>query len=250
MSDRRTVLGAIVLALYSISTISGCGGGASAAYSTPQATFDTAKAAAAKEDWKAFAQCLTPDTRDEMAGGMAIFGPLMGLSDPETGKQIEGVLKKHGIDEKAMDGPPLGDAKGSPEEAMKKLASSIKDRDAFIGEMMTIMKKSGKMKDKGPMDKTATLKDVKIEGDKATGTLVTKVDGKDVPDPNPVKFRKIEGAWKMDVDMNGGGGGPPGGGPPVGGGADPEVPKLKTDDFPIKTDDPPKTGDTPKAGDK
>ena len=41
MRDRRAMLGAIVLALFSISTLSGCGGGASAAYSTPQATFDT-----------------------------------------------------------------------------------------------------------------------------------------------------------------------------------------------------------------
>jgi hypothetical protein len=260
MSDRRAVLGAIVLALFSISTLSGCGG-ASAAYSTPQATFDTAKAAVAKEDWKGFAQCLTPDSRDTMAGAMVMAGSMMqafaGLGGDEgkkEAKDVEAVLKKHGIDEKSLEGPPLGDAKTDPNEAMKKLSSSIKDRDAFIGEIMTVMSKSGKMKDKGPMTKDATLKDVKVDGDTASGTIATKADGKDVNEP--IKFRKISGAWKMEIDMDRKGGGPPPGGIGDPAGADP----LKIDDLPKtdqpkaeeppKTDEPPKTGDPPKSADE
>ena len=41
------------------------------------------------------------------------------------------------------------------------------------------------------------LKDLKIDGDKATATLVRKKGGKDAQEP--IEFRKVGGGWKLEL---------------------------------------------------
>jgi hypothetical protein len=200
-----------------------------------------------KEDWKGFAKCLTPDSRDMFAAGIMVGAAFMtafaGDEGKEAAKEVEAVMKKHGIDEKTMEGPPLGDPSADPKEAMKKAVAPIKDREAFIGDMMTAMSKMKGAKTKGgPMPKEATLKDVKIDGDTATATIVAKADGKDVNEP--IKFKKIDGAWKMEMDMDRkAGGGPGAGGPDLDGPKFSDAPKL--DDL-TKPKDEPKAEEKPK----
>jgi hypothetical protein len=204
MNARGTAVSWILLAAYAVATVGGCGGGA-ATHSTPQAVFDAAKTAAEKEDWKSFSQCLTPESRDATAAAVMLAGVMIqGFSslgdekDKAAGKEIESVLKKHGVDPKTMEEPPAAAASKDPKEEMKKVIAPIKDRDAFIGDMISAMNKVSKSKGKGgPMPKDATLKDVKIDGDTATGTITAKDSDKS----EEVKFKKIGGSWKMDLDM-------------------------------------------------
>lgn len=206
MRARRISVLSVGLAAYLISTVAGCGG--SSAYSSPQATFDTAKAAAGKEDWKGFCQCLTPESRDVMAGEMAMMGVMMqgfaglgGEAGKKSAEKIGEVLKKHGLDEKSMEAVKVEPEESKdPKKAMDKMLTPVKDRDAFIGDMFTALKSmdEGKGKEQKPLPEDAQLKDVKIDGDTATGTITAKKDGEDKS--LPVKFKKIEGKWKLDFD--------------------------------------------------
>src|SRR5262249_52567761 len=106
----------------------------------------------------------------------------------------------HGLTEEVLKKQPKLDLK-DPEAAkkgMKQMLEPIKDKNAFVADMMTAMKKlGGDKKDSGPMGKDAELKDVKIEGDTATGTVVTKHDGKEKSEA--IKFRKVGGGWKIEL---------------------------------------------------
>jgi hypothetical protein len=44
---------------------------------SPQAVFESAKSAAQREDWEAFCRCLTPESRDQMAGMMIVAAAMM-----------------------------------------------------------------------------------------------------------------------------------------------------------------------------
>ena len=48
-------------------------------FASPEATFQTAKAAILREDYAAFCDCWTPEGRDQLAGGMVFIGNLLGF---------------------------------------------------------------------------------------------------------------------------------------------------------------------------
>jgi hypothetical protein len=177
----------------------------STSYGSPKEVFDAASAAAAKEDWPTLVQCLTDESRDGLAGTLVMGGMLMkGFAaldkdkGKESAKQIEDVLTKHGLTEehlKKMDQEPP--AKGSdPKDDMKvlaKLIEPIKDKTAFIAEMMTVMKK---VADKDTLVSFGNeLKDLKIDGDTARGTFLMKQGGKEKQEP--IEFRKGSNGWKI-----------------------------------------------------
>ena len=176
----------------------GCGSGGG--YESPQVVFDAAQAAANKKDWKALCGCITPESRDKMAGGIAFAGAMLqqfaalgGEEGKKKAAKIKSVLEKHGLTEtlKAMNSSPVG-----PEEMTKKLLKLIKDRDAFLADMLTAMD-DGNTSSNMPFAGKATLKDVKIDGDSATGTVVFKKDDGEKSDT--MAFKKVEGSWKMDM---------------------------------------------------
>ena len=163
--------------------------------------FEAAKTAAQKDDFKTFFTCLTPDSQKVMAGQMVLGGMAMKSfaemdktgKAKEAFKPLDELFKKHGLTEEALKKfKPTTD----PKEAAKNIRAMgdlIKDRPAFCTEFMGFLQKGGK---RGPAPLSdATLTDVKIEGDKASGTLLTKKGGKETKEP--VEFAKIKGGWRL-----------------------------------------------------
>jgi hypothetical protein len=183
----------------------GCGGGG---HKTPEDAFKAARTSLEKEDWKGFSDCLTDDSRDQMAGGFVMIGVMMKLVGSPGGdeakaklKPIDDVLAKHGLTDEVMKKMPdekPGKDPESAKKAMKKLVEPIKDKGAFIADMMAAMKKmgDGKKENSIPLPKDAELKDVKIEGDTAKGFVVTKEK------KEPIEFRKVGGGWKIEMPMD------------------------------------------------
>ena len=162
-------------------------------YRTPQEAFDAAKKAIEREDWKGFCATLTDDSRDTLAGGMLMM-PLMlkgfaKLAPADKQKEIlaklkplEEVMAKHGLTEEALakmkDAKPAGKGPEAIKQAFKQLLAPVKDRSAFVADMIAAMKKiDPKQAKQGPLPADAELKDVKIDGDTAKGVIVTKKGG-------------------------------------------------------------------------
>ncbi|MHC4914367.1 MAG: DUF4878 domain-containing protein [Planctomycetota bacterium] len=191
----RSTLTALV-AVVALVVCPGCGsdGGGS----TPEATFNAMKAAADAKDMRKFMKCLTPESQDMMVGGVVAVAVMTtemakamgGKSDAD----MEALLKKHnvsGADVKAMN-------PSSMEAGMKQLAAKVKDKPGFMADFAALAEKKGK-KEGVAMTGGAegTLKDVKITGDTAKGTVVTTKDGKETTDT--IEFRKVDGRWLIHM---------------------------------------------------
>lgn len=172
-------------------------------YDSPQKVFDAAVAAAGKEDWTTFMACLTEDSRDGFTGAVMIGAVMMkGFAeiDKEKGKDaakaIDEALKKHGLDEETLKKDmPKGPGAAGGREALKKLVAPVKDKPAFIADVMAAFKKLGAKE----MDKNfgGELKDLKVDGEKATATLKRTQNGREKIEP--IEFRKVGGGWKIEL---------------------------------------------------
>jgi hypothetical protein len=102
----------------------------------------------------------------------------------------------------------------------KKPVAPIKDRCAFFAEMIeavqklieagpkevriekegggVIVEKRGEP-DVVPFPANAELKDIMIEGNTAKGVMVTKVGARQTQ--MPVEFHKVEGSWKIELQL-------------------------------------------------
>lgn len=162
-------------------TATGCGSGtesAPASYSTPEEAFSAFKKAGETEDWKGMAMVLTPESQDGMCAVMMIGAAFAGMTDEAAGKEVEAIMAKHGITEDSMS----PEAKSPP----------IKDKPAFIADMMSFMSKHADDSEDGSdmgMPK-GELTDLKIDGDSATAKV----------DDEPISFKKINGSWLIHMD--------------------------------------------------
>jgi hypothetical protein len=183
--------------------LAGCGGSnATGGYggATPEAAFGNLKTAFKNKDFKTAMGQTTPETQEMMIAGFSMIAPMMAMFDPEKGadkaKDFQKILDKHGVKPPDLAKMTPGQ---DPKTAMKDVAAGVKDKPACIGEIMQWMETSAKgsenssmtMKDMG----NATLVDVKIDGDTATGTI------KGLPNDQSEtqKFKKIDGAWFLDM---------------------------------------------------
>jgi len=213
ISARTPFVAASLAALICLTAV-GCGGG----HDSPQAAFDAMKAAADKKDWKGLCQCMTPDSRDAMAGGMVVAGTVMkatgvfammggGEKAEETKaalERIDEVLKKHGVDEDALEKVRETMRGSEPKDpgnnfaVLKEFAALIEDKPTFIGDMFVALEEMNP--GESPMSfRNATLRDVKIDGDTATGTNARTVKG--TKKNEPINFKKIDGGWLVDIPV-------------------------------------------------
>ncbi len=212
--QRAMMIGAVLVAAVmlpacnkSTTTDTKSGGDKSKTYDSPQAAFDAATAAATKEDWGTFMSCLTDDSQDKFTFGVA-FGAMFvkGFAgmDKEKGKDVAkaivDAIAKHGVTEAHLD--QLANDRANkklapPEERdlVRKLVQPINDKAGFVADMLAAMKKAGNKQSTEAMG--GDLKDVKVEGDKAAGTVVRKKGGKDTQEP--IEFRKVDGGWKIEL---------------------------------------------------
>src|SRR5262249_5282828 len=88
-----------------------------------------------------------------------------------------------------------------PKAAMKDLTANVKDKPACVAEIMAWMESKSPNKEQSGtgMDElaSATIEDVKIDGDSATATVKAKNAGQEKS--NPAKFKKIDSVWYVDL---------------------------------------------------
>ena len=81
---------------------------------------------------------------------------------------------------------------------MKNVCDKIKDKPAFVADIIAVMVKQDPSISKKFEEVSGTIKDVKIDGDKATATVVSKdKSGKD--SENKLLFKKEKDGWKIDL---------------------------------------------------
>jgi hypothetical protein len=186
-------------------------------YKTPQAVFEAAFAAQKKGDDRTFIGCLAPWTQRKMAAAVAFSGLHQqfaaqgpkGEKYKEQFKMILAVLDKHGLSHdvtKKFEGR-LGKEK-EQEAIIRELGGLIKEPVAFFGDLQEAYSRTEPFNRKRDLPAVeAKLTDVKIDGDKATGTAILKVDGKEVK--HPADFIKVGGGWRLAPEREPAGG--PGG---------------------------------------
>jgi hypothetical protein len=158
----------------------GCGG----SNSSPEAVFNSAKKAGESKDWKAMYGCFDPEKGPELLGGMLMMAGFSVMQDKEAEKELNALCVRHGFDPDKQKGSAMGD----PKDALK----SVKDPAGFFHDLITFSEKKSKKGEAPKMDMGGELSDLKTEGDKATGNVVTK-DGK----KKPIAFVRRNGAWYL-----------------------------------------------------
>lgn len=161
------------------------------ASATPEAAFAAFQEAAKKNDWKTVAELLTPESQESMAAGMLVGASLIAAFEEEKGKEFEQLMSKHGLDVDPEEGPP-GMEDASMEDALKAVISPIKDKPAFIADMVGWLEENA---DDSGFDEigSATLSDLTITGDTASGTLTVN------DEPQPIEFRRSNGRWLIQM---------------------------------------------------
>jgi hypothetical protein len=198
------------------------GGGAGQVFKSPEEAFRTAQAAAAKGDWATFVKILTPETVDMMAGTMIFLGavakghvtegpaPFLAEKLADIKEPLGKVFDKHGLSDQILKTMAAGNdfpklIKPPTAEQLAKLAGNIRDRTGFTVEAMTVvvpaMAKLNPTKNADPFFGDKVLKDVKVNGNKATGKLVPVVNGVEQPGGQPIEFHQINGSWHITVPI-------------------------------------------------
>ena len=170
-------------------------------YASPKAVFAAAVEASKKKDFKTFAGLLTTESQGKLASQLAGLGAMLKMmaAFDKEGKmkdklpELEKIMDKHGLTKDVMGKLKQTKDPKEIEANNKTIAAVIKDKPAFVADVMKWLDAANPGKSKGgPLD-DAELKDVKVNGDKATGTVVTKVSGKE----EPMEFAKVGGGWRI-----------------------------------------------------
>ncbi|TWT62690.1 hypothetical protein [Rubinisphaera italica] len=163
--------------------------------SKPEATFATFKTNIEAGNWKAGANCLTEDSQASLCGVMIFMSSLTAAFDPDSKKGFEALMKKHGAGpdaESPFPGLEPPAANGDPQNMMRMLGSAIKNKPAFLEDLMGWMSESGGNFDLGKVT-DANLEELKIDEDKATAIVVN--DDK----RNPIEFQRMKDRWKIHL---------------------------------------------------
>jgi ribosomal protein S20 len=234
MRPRHLVLFLTALVLGLPATVSAGDNPPPKGHKTPQAAFDALVRANRAGKWKEFCNCLTPDSRDVLAGVLVLAGgdiksSLDAVMNKEKDEEKKALLKtimktvmkpvmdayeKHGITEKHLEksGGMMsllftgGDAE-KVKKALTDAAKPVKRRTAFIDDLLTAIKKLEKTFGKGGKESAleffpadAKLEGLKVTGDTAKGTLVGTKKG--VEKRDPIHFKKLQDGWRVELPMD------------------------------------------------
>jgi hypothetical protein len=178
-------------------------------YKTPQEVFDAFVAAEQKGDFKTWVSLMAPKARKEAAGTIGVIigadRALLEADKDEKAKEfvklfkpVFDVLDKHGLTNKALKEVKKSKDKKEMEKSRKIVTDALKDQDAFLVDVLTAMRKLG-FDEKTKYE----LTDVKIDGDKAKGTVVkttptfSKDKKKEKVKKEPIEFVKSGGSWQI-----------------------------------------------------
>jgi hypothetical protein len=201
--NARTRWTAAWICLLSLSPacLTGCGGPAQGSES-PEACCLKIKKSIENKDMGGFYDCLTDESQDVLVGSMIMMKSMMAMASamggPEAAQKfapIDDVMEKHGVTVEAIKAAaPNALTMAEDPASVAEIADIVADKRAFVAEVYAAMDKAGQGGDlAGKLN--GELKDLKIEGDKATANLVT-ADGEEELD-----FRKTATGWKMHIDL-------------------------------------------------
>jgi hypothetical protein len=182
-------------------------------YKTPQEVFDAWQAAGDKDDYKTMAALMAPEAQKDAAALLAVqLAPMRAQLEDSEEKAAQDALKKfkplfdvmdkHGLTIKVLREVQRSTAQEDLETSKKVWARVIKDAKAFLVDVLTAAVKLSLGGEKPKVKEKLT--DLKIDGDKAEGTLVRTTVGKDEKEKvkkEPVKFVKINGSWRIIPSM-------------------------------------------------
>jgi hypothetical protein len=168
-------------------------------YKSPEAVYAASVAAGEKDDAEAAVHCVAPSAHADLAAFLA-FNALTArkLSDkrPRLFAGVLAVLDRHGLTEEAT-----RDVSGTDQKAaVKALAALIKKPIDFAIEMSAAQHEfAAKMGAAKKPKVTHKLTDLKIDGRKATATVVMTLG--DQTFEQPMAFVKVGEGWKMLPDF-------------------------------------------------
>jgi hypothetical protein len=180
------------------------GGAATEGADRPQAVFSALIAASKKNDHRAIIDCFSPEAQKAKAAGIGLYAIV-----DQAGAQAEdrkdfreqcalvlAALDKHGLsyDVTKKFAPVLGDPK-KWKQVQQDLQGMMKDPAGLYVDLAIAYDKSPSLGSKTYLMVDGTLTDVKVDGEKAKGTLVVKLGGQEVK--GPADFVKIGGKWKI-----------------------------------------------------
>lgn len=185
-------------------------------YASPQAVFDAYWAAQRKRDHKTSLDCLTPKALEGSAIDMALelvrqrdggFWPApkdgKGKVD-ERMKPVLEVMGRYGLTEKATRDIPHTPFGRGAKPAREKVKALIKKPEAFLLSVLRALEKTRSGRKPPAEEVTRKLEDLKVDGDRATGTVVHTVQEKDrgrkTEFRQPVGFARINGGWRLIPD--------------------------------------------------
>ncbi len=181
---------------------------------SPRETFQAAKEALKKKDYRGFATQLSPLGRAGLAGAsiamarVSTFNPSTFEPDPTRTKKLGDLLTRHGFKLSAL----TALQRGAPEpEKVLTLFQTVKDVPALFAEVMRHNASLGGNKNLAeltqglralmllPYELGELQQDVQIEGHSATGKLLIMDAGDDKKSAEKARitFRNVDGHWRI-----------------------------------------------------
>jgi hypothetical protein len=213
MKTRSVVLGALLLAALTLTATAQTGKAKGKVYKTPQEVYRAAMVAQLKLDHKTYADCFTKEGLEYEAGISAYAGlDLLDLARKgdeyatrlkKREKAVFDVMARHGLTEKST--KSFKYEREPRQEVMWKtsraLLTLIKNPGAFVIDFRTAQDKTAESRpsenvERDLKERVEHLTDVKVAGDKATGTL-NPPPGLKGGMKQPIQFIKIDGGWKI-----------------------------------------------------
>jgi hypothetical protein len=182
-------------------------------YKTPQECFDAVLKAIEKKDARAMIDCFTPESQKQMAAdfvAQGVFFRAQAEKNEDFAKKYKPLLEtldKHGVTEKATKDLKIKGFRVNNKKDREAILKLVKDPAAFAAAFMTTMDKVEPRPDEKDQPKPK-LTDVKIDGDKAKGQVVSTIKLKDKDkeevkeEKEPVTFEKINGSWRVAADAD------------------------------------------------
>jgi len=184
------------------------GAGTTAGEKTPEAAFSAMHDAYHKKGVKEYLSHVTPESQKTLAGGMvtSFFGfrkYVNSLKDknPDAVALLDGITKRHALDEVKIK-TFMDDDKGNKTAdaliaKLYALAELVKDPQAFVADVVTTLNRiEGPFPPLALIPFGATVKDVKISGNTARGTMHYRFERVDRTET--VYFQRDAVGWKID----------------------------------------------------
>ena len=165
---------------------------------SPEDCFLRMKAANDAKDWGAYHDLLTKASQDAMLPTLSFLGGAMSQGDEAAGKAYAAILTTHGLEN--LSGEQAPDVSRGGGE-MNDLFKDVKDRKQLFADLMGFA--IARRDQMGDTDTVQGIEGITVDGDEARAQIVA-VDAKGKELRDPARFRKVDGRWFAEIDMQSG----------------------------------------------